>query len=258
MAFTMSDPVFLAAAQRQATLNQYIDLVMAGSPAGFWPCQDTSGGGLVDVSGNGRHATKVGAGTVTYQVDGPVPGMFAVANAGASGTGWSVADADVWSAPSFTMEALLWMNSSFFGAESARGWASKYAGSNAEWNAYMTPFYGGRRQNGYIENVVGFPYAQGTGSAPDTAEQTWFHAAIRFNASAGTSGLSIVQNGVVVDMGSPGSGTRMGNTGGALNLLWWNRHPSRAWNGRGAMLAFHTRVLSTDELAARSALLGLT
>lgn len=86
-------------------VDDYVNEVLADSPAGMWPMQEASGL-IQDVSGNDRHATSA-VGSPDHRREGPAPGAYAVYFDARTNDRFHIPDNAVWSAGSFTIEAWL-------------------------------------------------------------------------------------------------------------------------------------------------------
>lgn len=224
----------------------YPDFVMADGPAAFWPMQESSGD-LQDVTGNGHTGTKVGSGGVTYAASGPGP-HNAIEFAGSSGVGYSAADANVWSSGSFTAEAWIYLDSSFFSGQYARYFIAKhYATTTHEWFA-MVEDTGGGRLTAQVNNWSDTNYRNKLLASWGPPTTTWKHVVMVYTGG-GVNTVTLYVDGTAVVSAGTTSGSRQPNGAGVLSIGHSPAVASRSWKGRLSMVAFYDYALTADKVA---------
>jgi hypothetical protein len=225
-------------------LSDYEQIVLADSPVAFWPMQEASGS-IIDSLAS-RSGASVGS-AKTYQQSGPVTGVNSISFDGSSSSGFSVADDNLWSSTSFSVEGWVYMSSAFLSGQSLRYWfAKEYSGYN-EWQMMVSDYGGGAiRHAGAVKNTIDTAFAQ-TDDPTNRTEQTWYHVVCTFNGSS--TGVILYINGSQVDA-SAGSGSRRPNGSGVLTIGWSPDVAARSWKGRLSMIAFYSSVLTPGQVLA--------
>ena len=222
----------------------YIDTVLADTPAAFWECQDASGG-LVDQIG-GKNASEYGTGAITYQTAG-LGGLYAVEMPGTGNKAFAVPDNDLWSSTSFTAEALVYLDPSF--GTGQRFWISKHQGTS-NYHEWFGILYSGTYK--VYNQVTRSPSTADyllNDAASGLTTGAWHHLAITYDDA--TTTLTSYVNGVVKATDSTPTGTRQANSSGALYIGSLPGTPAdEAWKGRLSCVAFYDRALSGAEVLA--------
>jgi hypothetical protein len=217
-----------------AAPGDYQSIVLADSPVAFWPMQDTSGD-LVDIAGT-FDASPAGSGH-SYEQTGPSATVKAVTLDGSNS--FTVADDDVFSPDSFTLETWL-----YFSSSGIRWAMSKRPNSSSGSYEYHLL---------WVSDV--WALEMGTGSASfleviasdANPYDRWRHVVGTYDDATGTGNLYI--DGVLGGTDTS-SGSRVGNTAATLQI---GAQLSTSFTGSMSMTAFYDYALTGAQVATHHA-----
>jgi hypothetical protein len=213
----------------------YTDVVLADNPVAFWPMQDTSGD-LVDIAGT-FDASPAGTGNVPlYEQRGPCPSAKSVLLD--LGEYFSVADDDVFSPDSFTLETWVYLLS---GNDVAHVFSKQPDSVSGNFEYHIV----------YVGSADIWALEMGTGSASfleviasdANTYNRWRHVVGTYDDATGTGNLYI--DGVLGSTDTS-SGSRLGNT--ASDLRIGNDEFFGTVQGRMSMAAFYDYALTAGQV----------
>jgi hypothetical protein len=231
------------AAARPTVSLSYEEEVLADSPAAFWKCDEASGN-LTDSVG-GYTATAVG--TSAYQAAGP-GGNHAVYLNGSSSY-FSVADNNVFSSTSFTLEAWVQPNA----AHTGYVFDKRIPGAaNKEYTLYA---FSSGVYYAEIGSTSGSSYLQTATNATGMDADRWMHVVMTCNGSE----VRVFVDGALAAIDTTTSGARTGNTTAALLFGMRNDSPNYYFNGGLSQIAYYPTSLSETRIKAHfDAMYGVT
>ncbi len=224
-------------------LSSYEQTVLLDNPNAFWPCQDLSGG-LIDIA-SGLGASEIGAGSaITYRSAGPRAGSYSITLPG-SNKGFLVADNDIWSSLSFTMEAWVFMDPT--SGTGQRFWAVKGNTSPNSYSEWAGLMYGNpSKVYNQISNSVLMAWKVNN-YTPASILGGWHH--VVFTHSTADNYMRTYFDGTLVQSYGPsGSGSRMGNLSGPLYLGYWLYDTAECWKGSLSYMAFYNYALTAPKV----------
>lgn len=217
---------------------RYIDLVLSDNPVAFWTMQQTLGNAPDEVGA--LDATATGSG-IAYQVPGPCSTRVVAVDLSNSTNGYfSVADNNTLSPTSFTVEAWVYVDE----LVNSRAWVLSKRPSSASGNFEYHIVYAGGWFFEMGTGTAGYMVAGGVTSSP---LDTWRHVVGTYDHATTTARMYV--DGVLLGSDTTPSGTRVGNTTGALRLGSSLFSPSAEYlNGRLSMVALYDYALSADQV----------
>ena len=222
-----------------AAPGDYQSIVLADSPVAFWPMQDTSGD-LVDIAGT-FDASPAGTGNVPlYEQRGPCPSAKSVLLD--LGEYFSVADDDVFSPDSFTLETWVYLLS---GNDVAHVFSKQPDSVSGNFEYHIV----------YVGSADIWALEMGTGSASfleviasdANTYNRWRHVVGTYDDATGTGNLYI--DGVLGGTDTS-SGSRVGNTAATLQI---GAQLSTSFTGSMSMTAFYDYALTGAQVATHHA-----
>lgn len=221
------------------TALPYTQVVTNDSPAAFWRMQESSGN-LVESIGS-KNGSGTGSG-LSYALAGPSASYTALGLSGASLSGWTVGDDNLWSSTTFSIE--LWC----YGSENAANQRFVVAKQNASSSHEWSISYVGSTQTlyGLVTTGSDTVYMMASGTMTRSA---WHHVVMTMDATS--SNLKLYLDSTLLAQANTPSGTRAGNGSGSLGLgfrpgLSGTGYP---WVGNMTLVAFYASVLTPTQVA---------
>lgn len=206
--------------------------MLAASPAGLWPLQETSGGSALDVSGNARHGGINGG--VTLGQSGPA-GSLAMSFDGSNDYISLPSVAAFATANSWTIMTWCYVATGVTGGRTPMG---DFATGSAAWTLYHDATGGTARHE--VLTAAGFTVRDAVAPFP---RDRWYHCAGTWD---GTN-ARLFLDGVNVSTNTGGAGGTAGSGAGTFAL---GQYGSAAlwWQGKLAYAAVYPTVLSASTI----------